>query len=107
MPHYADGTQAEVGDHVIGKPYNTPHEVAGTIVSISPSQDTCNCQVQFTDVVPLAEYTQGKRPRNEISGAHRVSHSADHSTRGEPVVVASCVDYGEVKAFKLVSRPKR
>ena len=53
MPHYADGTEAKVGDQVIGKLYNTPGVRAGTIISITPGADSCNAQVAFMQPVAI------------------------------------------------------
>lgn len=36
MPHYADGTEAKVGDLVKGKGYNVPHEIIGRVVNVRP-----------------------------------------------------------------------
>jgi hypothetical protein len=33
MPHYADGTEAKIGDVVKGKGYNTKHEIIGKVVT--------------------------------------------------------------------------
>jgi hypothetical protein len=49
MLHYKDGTPAQVGDLVKGKPYDTHHEVVGEIVSITPSAEGCNCQIAFVE----------------------------------------------------------
>ena len=70
MPHYKDGTQAEIGDFVKGKPYNTPHEVAGTLVSITQTHrsDTCNCIIAFIkeQVIDENYYPEGEKPIQAI-----------------------------------------
>lgn len=55
MPHYADGTAAQIGDKVIGKPYNTPQEVIGEVVQITPGTESCNLVVAFAELVPLTQ----------------------------------------------------
>lgn len=103
MPHYADGSEAKVGDQVIGELYNTPGVRAGVIVSITPGQEQCNCMVQFSEVVkPGAE-----RLRMEISTkdgwySRRFIKSEQHGSSGEELDVASCVDYCETKKLTKV-----
>lgn len=57
MPHYADGTEARVGDIVKGRGYNVPHEVVGMVVALKPGQGTCNVTVACVarDHLGLAE----------------------------------------------------
>lgn len=51
MPHYVDGTPANLGDLVMKRDsYSGPSlEVVGVVVLIQPASDSCNLQV-----VPLA-----------------------------------------------------
>lgn len=57
--YYANGRVALVGDPVIGKCYNTPGIIAGTMKGITPGTDTCNCTVVFVVVGGLKEdYSQ-------------------------------------------------
>lgn len=81
MPHYIDGTEAKVGDIVRGKPYNTPHEVQGVVVGITPGTDTCNMRVAFAG--DLADSYYG-------------------SLDVVPPVVGVKIDYAECRAFQLV-----
>ena len=116
MPHYQDGTQARVGDHVVGKPYNTDHQVAGTVVSISPLNDACNLQVEFIKSVPVkiqgVTGTDGElgadvhvpRPSGAIDDG-RCARSENHSSSGRAHVRFVCRDYGAVSDFRLVARP--
>ena len=102
MPHYADGTPAEVGDLVRGKTYNYATEVVGTVIHISPGTEQCNCQVAFCDVRPaeslLAAY-------GGPIGAFVSSVSTGEGVK--QVAVVPRVDYGETKAFSLVSRAEK
>jgi hypothetical protein len=77
MPHYKDGTLAQLHDIVRGKPYNTPHEVIGAVVGITPGTDTCNMRVCFTTV--------------RAPGA------------GDPLTAIQAIDYAECKAFEKVT----
>lgn len=105
MPHYADGSPAAVGDFVTGKPYNTDHVIAGTIVSITADAESCNCQVAFTEVIDLEVYRKpGGRPRMAV-GPDGLAPSEQHSTSGPFTVRVPCLDYGEVRAFTKVQPP--
>lgn len=75
MPHYEDGTPAQLGDIVQGKPYNTPYEVVGPVVSITPDVEACNCQVAF---------------------------AVADTTKPGAILIRTVTDYGETRAFKKV-----
>lgn len=119
MPHYKDGTEAKVGDHVVGQPYNTRHKVAGTIISITPGVDSCNCQVSFIQAVKANELAQMYslsyhggdgvviRMARTDNGKpiHRVYKGEDHGSKGDEYALVECVDYGGVNDFELVARP--
>lgn len=51
MPHYADGTEAKVGDLVRGKGYNVRGldgelaEIVGLVHRVNPGANQCNIQV--------------------------------------------------------------
>jgi hypothetical protein len=89
VPHYKDGRPAFVGDFVKGKPYNTNHEVVGEVVSITPSTETCNCQVAFVERFPLELFYGG--PAIVLRNA-----------TGELTFLGLKVDYGETKAFEKI-----
>lgn len=89
MPHYADGTEAKRGDHVQGKPYNTPHEVTGVVVGVIPGSEACNVRVAFA------------RPRKP--GDIRVVNISGYDPTGAEHNVAIDVDYGETKAFRKIT----
>ncbi len=78
MPHYADGSEAKVGDVVKGTTYNRPGTVIGLLTSITPGTESCNCQV---------------------TGALRVLDMDGRRT----VIPDGSVDYGETKAFQKVA----
>jgi hypothetical protein len=60
MPHYADGTPANVGDVVKGKGYNAKDqqgnlkEIIGVVAHVMPGSTACNIQVMH-DIRPLPE----------------------------------------------------
>lgn len=102
MPHYANGIEAHVGDHVTGHCYNTPGLVAGTIVSITPGTTSCNAQVEFLCALPyFATEAEGKSeiPRMAVrdeSGnlvAPRIQKSKAHGSDGALIAVYLCRDY--------------
>ena len=94
MPHYQDGTEAKVGDLVRGKLYNTPKDVVGTVVSVTPNAESCNCTVAFVEVTTIGK-------DDKVSADKATTTSYD----GQRVAMRACFDYGETKAFSLVFRP--
>lgn len=46
MPHYKDGTKANVGDLVVGSTYNDPGTMLGILIKITSEGTTCNCVVK-------------------------------------------------------------
>ena len=96
MPHYKDGTQAQVGDYVRGKPYNTPHEVAGTVVSITPNTGCCNMLVALiAKQVRCSGLTRGVM----------LYRAEDHGSKGELGTYEVATDYGAIGDFEIVARP--
>lgn len=79
MPHYKDGTVAQVGDVVRGKGYNIPHEVIGKVLSVSAAE-TCNLSIAC------------------VGQATRVYRDSG----GYPLVQAE-VEYGETAAFEKIA----
>lgn len=109
MPHYKDGTPAEVGDFVKGKPYNTDHDIVGTVIQITEGTDTCNCVVAFAEIFcpcPLAfsDFEKvGVKPPLYLTRptGGRVTQGAGYAPL-EQVVILPRFDYGELKAFEKV-----
>jgi hypothetical protein len=127
MPHYKDGTEAKVGDQVIGKLYNTAGVRAGTIVSISPGADACNAQVAFVEPVLIdgdpanrwqeleAQWLEGdplsaKVPKMAVWGSraarsgplfhtYRAEH---HGASGPAYALFECADYCAVAELTKV-----
>lgn len=67
MPHYKDGTPAELGDVVRGKGYNLKdkdgelREIVGTIIDVLPGVSSCNVRLLVTELHELpADYVVGK-----------------------------------------------
>lgn len=94
MPHYKDGTQAEIGDFIKGKPYNASHEVvAGTLVSITPGCDTCNCIIAFIKEQVIDE------------NYHPEGEKSIHAIRCNDGIIRffkMVMDYGAVKDFERI-----
>jgi hypothetical protein len=101
MPHYADGSEAKVGDQVTGKLYNTEGIRAGTIISITPGAESCNAMVQFTEAVPVDLDPGGedpKPPRMAVRVAHQLPLWRDlcgeqHGSSGPTFRLFICADY--------------
>jgi hypothetical protein len=119
MPHYKDGKEAFIGDFVRGKPSNTPHEVAGRIVSITKGSEACNMEIAFPAMGSIADLLESKRtyandkPFRMAHGAGEqpILKWANHQytekgyLSGTPTLVAMAFDYGDVCNFELISRP--
>lgn len=103
MPHYADGTEAKVGDQVTGKLYNSEGIKAGVIVSITPGAESCNAQVQFVEAKPIIDAVMPEAPRMCLHGkgapddSHapfaRIVKGEQHGSSGPMFVVFQCADY--------------
>jgi hypothetical protein len=108
MPHYEDGAPAAIGDQVYGKLYNTPGVRAGTIVSITPGVDSCNCMVQFQVSVPVDEDGKSTPPRMRLAKSDgtplepRRTRSEQHGSSGPEIDVYDCVDYCAIKELTKV-----
>jgi hypothetical protein len=93
MPHYVDGTLAKVGDIIRGKPYNFGKEVVGEVLQIVQAE-TCNLVVGF-----LATKRSETAPKD---GPGQTSFQPNEGLR---IDLEPRYDYGETKAFALISRP--
>lgn len=97
MPHYADGTEAKVGDHVIAPVFNTGHKVAGTIVSITPGTESCNAKIRFVEAAPALPFEEAShgvpgKPRMAI-GEASLARGNSHGSSGPLIAVWVCEDY--------------
>ena len=96
MPHYQDGTQAKIGDLVVGKTYNLHgRTIVGTVLEVIPGSDSCNLRVAFAEV--------DTRPDAKVDG-HGIAYSSSQTLDFQPCVIKPGYDYGETKAFKLIER---
>lgn len=99
MPHYADGTEAKVGDAVTGTFVNTPGVRAGTIISITPGAESCNAQIQFT---VTEEYgSSDEVPRMKV-GEPRQVRGQQHGSAGPVFNLWTCVDYCDTNKLTKV-----
>ena len=99
MPHYADGTEAKVGDAVTGTFFNTPGVRAGTIISITPGQEACNAQIQFA--VAVEDDSHPDPPRMKV-GEPRQVRGQQHGSAGPLFNIWTCVDYCDTNKFTKV-----
>lgn len=105
--HYADGTEAKVGDLVKGTCYNTKDAsgkdrvIAGVMLQITPGSDTCNCVVGFFDSEPVSDDIV--RFINE-KGYYAVIPIVSLNDGKRRVIGKT--DYSECKALTLVHRPE-
>jgi hypothetical protein len=108
MPHYKDGTEAQIGDYVIGHLANTPGDVAGTVISITRGSEACNAMVQFTVAKPFdGTATIPEAPRMVVrreggSSVCRSMNSESHGASGPPYVLFTCADYADTDKLTKV-----
>ena len=105
--HYKDGIEAKVGDQVFGKLYNTEGMRAGTIISITPGVESCNCMVGFLVAVPAAETGDTPTPRMVVLGANgvklvRVIRGEQHGSSGPAYALYECADYCAVNELTKI-----
>lgn len=96
MPHYKDGSEAKVGDQVVGTLYNSGSEPkAGVIISITPGAESCNAMVQFTEALPIAAEGAPVLPDapRMATGQTRLVKGEQHGGGGASFVLFSCADY--------------
>jgi hypothetical protein len=99
MPHLRNGDLAAIGDVVRGKPYNIKNadgnqrEIIGTIVSITPNTESCNCTVAWIEELDLAKIYDGANTCVLVQ-----SNVADKSKHAYAIKT----DYGETKAFEKI-----
>jgi hypothetical protein len=109
MPHYKDGTTAQIGDQVFGKLYNTEGVRAGTIVSITPDVDSCNCMVEFLVSSSVSDDGMSVLPRMAIAdtdglpgGRKRRVKTQTHGSSGPEADVYVCRDYCAINELTRV-----
>lgn len=100
--HYANGREAKVGDYVVGKSYNQPDVIAGTLVSLTPGPDSCSAQVEWRRAIVLddketAQEAMGRMRTVQMRGQGEVEvtlrHDQQHGQLGHAVAIVLCRDY--------------
>lgn len=99
--YYANGREAAVGDFVVGKTYNQPSVVAGTLVSLTPGPDACSAQVEWQRCLPLEPGETAEsammRARTVLMlvapGDLTVRRTQQHGEAGPPALTVRCRDY--------------
>jgi hypothetical protein len=71
--HYKNGTEAKVGDAVVGTTYNTKGIVSGILVGITPGRESCNCRVALLKG-PTTEsmISSGAVPMSHLEGTQQL-----------------------------------
>ncbi len=99
MPHYKDGTEAKVGDFVVGKGYNVKDAdgelatIAGRLIHITPNSDACNVTVAYTKMLPVNV--------GNLTPVGGGSCRYDYITADGQLVVLS-TEYGQADHFEKV-----
>lgn len=105
--HYADGTEAKVGDLVKGTCYNTknadgsPRVIIGQMISITVGAKSCNCVVAFLEVSDVKPELDALIGEFQLSALIPMAYTNDGRKR-----IKANSDYSECKAFTLVHRPE-
>ena len=107
MPHYADGTEAKVGDQVIAPVFNSGGPKAGVIISITPGAESCNALIQFAEVRGFEEPAPRMSVMSGDSGGIRVAHmrkvqTEQHGSSGPEAHVWICADYCDTNKLTKV-----
>lgn len=103
--HYADGQEVKLGDLVRGKPYNTPHEVVGTVVGGLPESEFCNLRVAFVEAVACdAVAADVERTRPKMATGTFAWWPGNGGKMEPRTALWACCDYGDTKGFSLLAR---
>jgi hypothetical protein len=86
MPHYADGTEAKVGDIVRGTGYNVKHEIIGKVVNVR-SGESCTLSVAHVGKKTLVYVLDG----DEIESPFAT------------VKVDAEIEYGDTQGFEKIA----
>lgn len=85
MPHYADGTEAKVGDLVKGHGYNVKHEIIGKVINVRPG-NSCTLSVAYVGATTAVWFRDGEDNRMAFA----------------PVHVVADIEYGDTRSFEKV-----
>lgn len=100
MPHYADGTEAKVGDIVKGKGYNVKDEsgalkeIVGTLIHVTPGSTSCN--------VKIAHAVAEKLPEDFKQPDYKYTGPKTGVTLTDGFAVTSNIEYGQANHFLKV-----
>jgi hypothetical protein len=104
MPHYKDGSEVHIGDHVTGHLINTPGQSAGTVVSITPSSaGACNAKVRFFVAKETGDVNAIPPAPSSARGEPTIKRGHNHGQDGPIVVVWECEDYCDTPELTKVT----
>lgn len=111
MPHYKDGTEAAVGDHVKGFGYNlknpdgSPKLFAGVVVGLTPGSESCNIQVAHVACGPLPDHVPPSGPFYRVFQQAGVIGCGANGGKDAPAGRVGAwveMEYGECKSFEKI-----
>jgi hypothetical protein len=103
MPHYKDGTLAQVGDSVKGTGYNVKGEIVGKVAAVNPNSESCNIQVLHVLEVDLSRLSSNEYRDGQVAlEAQRPGTFVFPGPGGEFKMYRINLEYGETKAFEKV-----
>ncbi len=104
--HYKSGTEAQLGDLVIGTGYNVkddkgePAVLVGTVIGLVPDSEACNIRVAHAVATEVKGGVPDHRFFLQKPGIY-LNTESDCS----PFAVAAGLEYGQADAFELLHRP--
>src|SRR5690242_20281314 len=97
MPHYKDGTPAEIGDLVRGRGYNVKREISGVVCGVKEAE-TCNLVIAH--MVPTVPGDNGSIVQ---AGPSSKKDEAGNDTITTTVAFVRIEhEYGEAAAFEKI-----
>lgn len=103
--HYRNGREANIGDPVVGTVFNNGGRIiAGTLVSLTPGNDSCSAMVGYNITVPSDAIGNLPAANPQIGGQTffgatpvKVQGTQQHGAAGMPATTYYVQDYTECK----------
>jgi hypothetical protein len=102
MPHYKDGTPAQIGDIARGKGYNRPYAVQGVVTRVVPGVGSCDITVNYATFGHPIDPKQCQSKQFAVAGALALASLGD----GRLLPIIHEDEHGTCGEFELVYRPE-
>lgn len=104
MPHYKDGSPAQVGDIVFGAGYNVKHPIVGQVLHVQQNSETCNLQVVHIEEISIADLNKTQVVYEAQRAGTLLFNKTTENGETVPVFFRPGIEYGETRAFSLLAR---